>query len=282
MSNNILKNISYSVNIFTVIIISFGKVILMAKFNVISHRGANLVAPQNTLPAFEKSIEIGVDGFETDIHLTSDGVPVVCHNYTIDETSDGTGEVNKMTYDELRAFDFGSYFHEKFKGTKAPSLEEFYTLCESADIEIMNVEIKPPLDGNMEIVAKTIDAAKAHGLFDKLLISSFSADVLVECKKVDPQCKTGFLYAPNKTHFYKEMVFGYVKFAKKIKADYLHPHFSAVTKRYCKKLHENGIGINVWTVDKPSTITKMMKCGVDGLITNDPETCKALIARFGE
>lgn len=252
----------------------------MADFKVISHRGANLVAPQNTIPAFEKSIEIGVDGFETDIHLTADGVPVVCHNYTIDETSNGTGEVTKMTLDELRTYDFGSYFHEKFTGTKAPTLEEFYTLCETADIEIMNVEIKPPLDGNMEIVAKAIDAAKAHGLFDKLLISSFSADVLVECKKVDPECKTGYLYAPNKAHFYTNMFFGYVEFAKKIKADYLHPHYSTVTKKYVKRLHENGIGVNVWTVDKPSTITKMMKCGVDGLITNAPETCKALIARF--
>ena len=56
----------------------------MAVCKVISHRGANLVAPQNTIPAFEKSLEIGVDGFETDIHLSADGVPVVCHNYTID------------------------------------------------------------------------------------------------------------------------------------------------------------------------------------------------------
>ena len=252
----------------------------MADFKVISHRGANLAAPQNTIPAFEKSIEIGVDGFETDIHLTSDGVPVVCHNYTIDETSNGTGEVTKMTLEELRSYDFGSYFSEKFAGTKAPTLEEFYTLCETADIEIMNVEIKPPLDGNMEIVSKTINAAKAHGLFDKLLISSFDANVLVECKKVDPNCKTGFLYATNKSHFYKTMLFGYVKFAKKIKADFLHPHFSAVTKHYVKRLHKNGIGINVWTVDKPSIITRMMKCGVDGLITNDPEICKELIAKF--
>ena len=252
----------------------------MADFKVISHRGANLAAPQNTIPAFEKSIEIGVDGYETDIHLTSDGVPVVCHNYTIDETSNGTGEVTKMTLEELRSYDFGSYFSEKFAGTKAPTLEEFYTLCETADIEIMNVEKKPPLDGNMENVSKTINAAKAHGLFDKLLISSFDANVLVECKKVDPNCKTGFLYAPNKSHFYKTMLFGYVKFAKKIKADFLHPHFSAVTKNYVKRLQKNGIGINVWTVDKASIITRMMKCGVDGLITKDPEICKELIAKF--
>ena len=249
----------------------------MAKCKVISHRGANLDAPQNTIPAFERSLEIGVDGFETDIHLSSDGVPVICHNYTIDETSNGKGEVKSMTFDELRGYDFGSWFGEKFKGTKLPSVEEFLTLCEKADIEIMNIEIKPPLDGDMSIVAKTIDAVKARGLFDKLLISSFSADVLVECKKVDPNCKTGYLYAPDKKHCYTQMLFGYVEFAKKIKADYLHPHFLSVNRRYVRRLHENGIGINVWTVDKEKIARKLLKLGVDGIITNDPIMVNGLI-----
>ncbi len=247
---------------------------------VISHRGANREAPQNTLPAFKKSIKIGVDGFETDIHLTSDGVPVVCHNYTIDETSNGQGEIKSMTLEQLRTYDFGSYFHEKFKGTTLPTLEEFLSLCETADIEIMNIEIKPPLDGNMEIVEKTINAVKAHGLFDKLLISSFDPNVLVECKRVDPLCKTGYLYAPNKTHFYKTMLFGYVNFAKKIKADYLHPHYFAVTKLYVKRLHQNGIKVNVWTVNKPETVNKLLKMGVDGIITDVPQMVNALVERF--
>lgn len=252
----------------------------MAVCKVISHRGANLEAPQNTIPAFEKSLEIGVDGFETDIHLSADGVPVVCHNYTIDETSDGKGAVKEMTLEQLRSYDFGSWFHDKFKGTKLPTLEEFLTLCETADIEIMNIEIKPPLDGNMEIVEKTISAVKEHGLFGKLLISSFSHEVLVECKKIDPACKTGFLYSPDRKIFYKKMIFNYVEFAKEIKADYLHPHYFAVTKRYVKKLHEAGVGINVWTVDKPDIAQKMLECGVDGIITNNPGMVNDLIARF--
>ena len=115
-----------------------------------------------------------------------------------------------MTLDELRQYDLGLWFHDKFKGTKIPTLEEFLSLCETADIEIMNIEIKPPLDGNMEIVQKTIDAVKAHGLFDKLLISSFSPEVLVECKKIDAECKTGFLYSPDRKIFYQKMIFGYV------------------------------------------------------------------------
>ena len=69
----------------------------MTNCNVISHRGANRVAPQNTIEAFKRSIEIGCDGFETDIHLTKDGIPVVCHNFTIDETSTGKGAIKNMT-----------------------------------------------------------------------------------------------------------------------------------------------------------------------------------------
>lgn len=244
---------------------------------VISHRGANRRAPQNTIPAFENSIKIGVDGFETDIHLTKDGVPVVCHNYTIDETSTGKGEIRNMTLEELRTYDFGSYFHEKYAGTKLPTLEEFLELCETADIEIMNIEIKPPLDGNMEIVKKTIDAVKSHELFDRLLISSFDANVLVECKKVDPECKTGLLYCPKQKEFYTKLLFGYVKVAKEIKADYFHPHFSSVNKRFVRRLHENGVKVNVWTVNDEKVAKYLLKCGVDGLITDVPDVMNELV-----
>lgn len=244
---------------------------------IISHRGANRRAPQNTIPAFEHSIKIGVDGFETDIHITKDGVPVVCHNYTIDETSTGKGEIRNMTLEELRKYDFGSYFHEKYAGTKLPTLEEFLALCETADIEIMNIEIKPPLDGNMEIVKKTLDAVKAHDLFDRLLISSFDANVLVECKKVDPNCKTGLLYCPKQKEFYTKLLFGYVKVAKEIKADYFHPHFSSVNKRFVRRLHKIGVKVNVWTVNDEKVAKYLLKCGVDGLITDLPDVMNELV-----
>ena len=145
----------------------------MSVCKVISHRGANKQAPQNTIPAFEKSLEIGVDGFETDVHMSRDGVPVICHNYTIDETSNGIGAISDMTLEQLRSYD-------EFRGTKLPTLDEFLTLCATADIEIMNIELKTPLSGEKGIVKETLAAVKEHGLFDKLLISSFSPELLVE------------------------------------------------------------------------------------------------------
>lgn len=252
----------------------------MSVCKVISHRGANKQAPQNTIPAFEKSLEIGVDGFETDVHMSRDGVPVICHNYTINETSNGIGAISDMTLEQLRSYDFGSYFHDEFRGTKLPTLDEFLTLCATADIEIMNIELKTPLSGEKGIVKETLAAVKEHGLFDKLLISSFSPELLVECKRLDPACKTGFLYSPDRKITYKKMLFGYVEFAKEIGAEYLHPHFSLVNKHYVKKLHDNGIGINVWTVDGDGIAKRMLDCGVDGIITNVPDMINALVERY--
>ena len=109
---------------------------------ILAHRGANKHAPQNTIPAFLKAIELGADGVENDVHLTKDGELVICHNYTIDETSDGKGNISDYTLEELKKFDFGSYFSPDFAGTKIPTLHEFLEIADP--FSIINVEIKSP------------------------------------------------------------------------------------------------------------------------------------------
>ena len=79
----------------------------MAAINIISHRGANIYAPQNTLPAFARGLQEGADGFETDVHLTEDGTLVLCHNYSIDKTSNGKGFIAQMTLEQLLPASFG-------------------------------------------------------------------------------------------------------------------------------------------------------------------------------
>lgn len=250
----------------------------MAKINVISHRGANLVAPQNTLVAFKKSFEIGCDGVETDIHLTKDGVPVLCHNFTIDETSDGEGAIKNMTLEELLKFDFGSYRGEEFAGTKIPLLEDFIVLCKENNVEVLNIELKSEVPGEapIEFPKVTIELAKKHGMFEKLLISSFDPAILVVCKKIDPECKTGLLYAPDKKLGRRIMLKPF-KFAKEIKADALHPYSALVTKEYVKKARKEGLMVNPWTVNKEKEIKRMISCGVSGIITDDPGLCNKLI-----
>ncbi|MBR0349032.1 MAG: glycerophosphodiester phosphodiesterase [Clostridia bacterium] len=249
----------------------------MAVCNVISHRGANRVTPQNTIEAFKKAIQFRADGFETDVHLTSDGVPVICHNYTIDKTSDGKGAIAKNTLDYLKGFDFGSYFHHTFKGTEIPTLEEFLNLSEKANLKVLNIEIKSPRSKDYTIVDKVIEAVKAHNLFDKLLISSFDPDLLVYIKDYDENCKTGFLYSPDKPITYKQVLGNEIGFAKSIDADALHPHQMFVNQELVDSAHENGIMVNPWTVNKEKDIIKLVKMGVDGVITDVPNIAKRLI-----
>lgn len=243
----------------------------MKKCNIIAHRGANFFAPQNTIPAFEKAVELKAHGFETDIHLTKDGIPVLCHNYTIDATSNGKGNISDYTYEELLKFDFGSYFSSAYAGTKIPTVKEFLELFAKSDLEVLNIEIKSPKDPKeYNIVETTIDIAKEHGLFDKLLISSFNPELLVRAKEYDPDCRTGILYSPDKKWSWAVMK-DPVKYALDIKADALHPHELFVSREYVERAHANGIMVNPWTVNKVKNIERFLDYGVDGIITNHPD-----------
>jgi len=244
----------------------------MYKVNIIAHRGANKRAPQNTLPAFEKAIEMGTDGFETDVHLSKDGVPVICHNYTIDETSNGTGEIEKMTLEQLKSYDFGSYFDPKFKGTTLPTLDEFLDLAVDKNLKILNIELKPEKDTARRetLVRKTLEAVEARGLSDILLISSFSPEILEYIKQVDPNCKTAFLYPAGYVRAHLAFIPPF-SLMSKLKCHAAHPHKLCIRADFVKKAHEKGLEVNVWTIDESEDIRAMIEAGVDGIITDCPD-----------
>lgn len=247
---------------------------------VIAHRGANKKAPQNTLPAFITAINEGTDGFETDVHLTRDGIPVICHNYTIDATSDGRGEITSYSLDELKAFDFGSYFSEDFRNTPLPTLDEFLELTSESSCEIINIELKCPRDKNIRhLVEKTLDSVKKYGCLDRVIISSFSPEVLMTVKKTDPRCKTAFLYPISNPSVCRFIVYPFFM-VKKIGCDIIHPAHVAVTRNLVKTAHKLGIKVNVWTVNEKSTILKLLDYGVDGIITDKPLETREIIEEY--
>ena len=247
---------------------------------MIAHRGANVNAPQNTIPAFLKAIEEGCDGFETDIHLTKDGVPVVCHNFTIDETSNGKGDIGDFTLDELRCYDFGSYKGSEFEGTKIPTLDEFLETYKKKPMHVLDIELKSKVPGSAgtEIAKKTIEKVIEHGLMDDLLISSFDPALLVVCKKLDKRVKTGILYSPDK-HLGRKISLRPLSFAKEIGCDALHPIYFYVTKHYVDRAHKAGLMVNPWTIDSEFVAKAMIKSGVDGLITDCPGKICTILGR---
>ena len=247
--------------------------------NIIAHRGANQYAPQNTIPAFQKALELGADGLETDVHVTLDGELVLCHDYTVDKTSDGQGFISKMTFSELRSLDFGAVFSEKFKGTTLPSLDEFLELSKSGLLRIMNIELKSPKEIGSDIVRKTLRKVSQYGIMDKLLISSFDTALLSEVKKAEPSCKTALLY-PSMRQFVPYYLHTPIRLAQKLGVDAVHPHYTHISAAVVRAFHELGIRVNPWTVNTPAQIRKMLRCGVDGIITDRPDTALQIADTF--
>ncbi len=237
---------------------------------ILAHRGANRRAPQNTIPAFKAAIEHGADGVEFDVQMSSDGVLVICHNFTVDETSNGKGFVNEHTFEELRAMDFGTWFSEEFAGTQIPTLEE--TLDCVKDMEILNVEIKHPSKNKVEVVEKTYNMVKEKGLLEKTIFSSFDFDVISILKNMDPDCTCGLLYDPTPEDLFDKRLLRneYLKVASEYKADALHPHYKLTKypKAYVRKCHEQGLMVNVWGISKESELEKYKNNKLDIIITD--------------
>lgn len=158
----------------------------------VNHRGYSTVAPENTLPAYRLSKQMGFNYVETDVAFTSDGVAMLLHDATIDRTSNGTGALGSMTYAQVRQYDFGSWKGPEYAGTVIPTLDEFLTLCKDIMlfpyIELKNNEVYTEAQ-----IRGIVDAVKAHGMTGKVTYISFSSTYLGYVKNYDPAARLGFL-----------------------------------------------------------------------------------------
>jgi len=244
---------------------------------VISHRGANRLAPENTLAAFNKALEFGVDGFENDVHMTRDGHLVVCHDDTVDRTSDGSGLICGKTLEELRALDFGGWFSPAFAGEKIPTLAEFFELC--TPLRVINVEIKRAPDGSTASAPAVVRLAREMGVFDKLIVSSFDMDMLQACLAEDADTRVCYLYAFDSPYM-EELSDDLGAFAKKYGLYAYHPIVLLVSQDYIDECHAAGVVVNPWTVNQDHAIATLRDWGADGVITD--EAALAMKIAYGE
>lgn len=237
---------------------------------VIAHRGANQYAPQNTIEAFKKATELNVDGVETDIRITSDGHMVLCHNSKINKTSDGKGKISDMSLNELMNFDFGSWFGERFRATKIPTLEEFLSLMKDSDLPLLDIELKPLSSDDLPFVEQFLEMVKTYGLSHKLFVTSFDTGILRKVKMVDPSIRTGYLY-PKFGECVRSKIVSPVEIAIKNGIDVLLPQRAYVSKAITKKAHNAGLKVGVWTVNKIDYVRDLVNMGIDIIITDFPE-----------
>lgn len=238
---------------------------------IIAHRGASGYAPENTMPAFEMALDMNAEGIELDVHTTKDGEVVVIHDHTIDRTSDGEGLVGGFTLDELRKFDYGSWYGDEFKGVTIPTLREVLELLRDWN-GLLNIEIKSGPIIYEGIEQKVIDLIEEYETADRIIISSFNHYSLRDIKKIDPSIKIGLLYGAG-------LVEPWI-YAKRLNAEALHPSYHNIIPELVEGCHENSIQLNPYTIDREQDIERMINAGVDGIITNYPDRALAVRDRI--
>jgi glycerophosphoryl diester phosphodiesterase len=150
------------------------------RVKVAHHRGASQYAPENTLPALRHAIALGADFVEFDIRTTSDGVPVLLHDGTLDRTTDGRGPVRDRSAREVAALDAGSWFGRPFRGVKVPTLDEFLDAAGS-QVELY-VDAKAIAPDNL------VDALRRHGVADRAVVYQ-GAGYLERLRAIAPEIR---------------------------------------------------------------------------------------------
>ena len=161
---------------------------------MLAHKGAAKAAPENTMPAFEESFRSGADGFEADVQMTLDGVPVMSHGYTIDARSDGRGSINDMSFADISKYDFGSWKGSSFAGTGIPSLKE--CLDGFAGRGIIDLDLKTPIRPGLDIVSAVCGLVESNPCRDNVILSSFDHSLIGRIKDADGSIQTGAIMLP--------------------------------------------------------------------------------------
>jgi glycerophosphoryl diester phosphodiesterase len=237
------------------------------KPKVIGHRGAAGEAPENTLASFELALTQRVDGIELDIHLTKDGEIIVCHDPTIDRTTNGSGSIVGMETDEIKRFDAGGWFSQQYAGESIPTLTEVFDLV--PDNIMINIEIKYAYQGLLETLL--LDFLRKRNRLEHVVISSFDHKCIQRIKKAEPAVKVGLLYAAN--------LFDHAGYANQLGVDVysIHPHFQLIEKEDVLNANAAGLRSYPFTVNLEEDYRKMMEFGVSGIITDFPGKLVQLI-----
>jgi glycerophosphoryl diester phosphodiesterase len=229
---------------------------------LLAHRGDSRAAPENTLPAFESAVRLGVDLVELDYHQSADGVPVVFHDEELDRCTNACAlwggqklPVIAKTWSELQRLDAGGWFGSQFAGTKLATLEDALRLiC--------------PRAGCM-IERKSGDAATCVALLQRLavvercVVTAFDWQFLAECHTLAPEIMLGALGTEPLTPQRLDA-------AEQVGARVIGWDDAFTTAEHVRLVHSRDLRAWVWTVDDPRRAHELISWGIDGVISNVP------------
>lgn len=249
---------------------------------VIAHRGYSMLAPENTLPAFQFAIAAGADLVELDYHHSKDGIPVVMHDYDVDRTTDGDEKwngkkvrVDSKTAAELTTLDAGMWFKQPFPGARVPLLSEALELIQKNGVTL--------IERKAGDAATCVKMLKERDLVNKLVVQAFDWSYLRDYHKLEPRQVLGAL-GPSSSYEGKKLT---------DEEKVLSPKWNdivketgarivvwnrQVTREAVQDAHGKGLKVWVYTINDSELASKLLGLGVDGIITDNPSIIFKTIA----
>ncbi len=219
----------------------------MADVLILGHRGAAQLT-ENTIPSFEKALELGADGFELDVRKTADGQLIVVHGSVV-----GGLAVQSSTYEQLRKLP---------RGFEVPLLEN--VLEKFGRKAHLYIELKAP-----GFEQEAVDLIRKSGNPAKTLVLAFQPQTLTKVHELSPDLQLGFIY--NRTQD--------EELRHNCPIDVLIPQFKLASRELIEEVHSEGLTVIPWTVNEVTEIKRLLQLGVDGVITDYPEKAVKVIAR---
>ena len=226
---------------------------MKSKFKIIAHRGASGYEFENSMSAFKKAIELA-DVIETDVRKTKDNVLILSHDDNLQNLTNSNKIISESTFKELE-------FVKLNNGELIPTVEDLLSIHKGEII--FNLEIK------VENVEKLlVQLVKKYDLLNHVVFSSFSLDVLMNIKKIEPRAQLQFVT------IFPHIVFPERNQLKKLAELGIHalnPLYSLITEDLIKQAREVGLELYPWTINDMDTILKMIELGIDGVMTDYPD-----------
>lgn len=246
---------------------------------VFAHRGGAALGPENTVAAFDIGLAAGADGLELDVHLSADGVVVVCHDATLDRTTDAVGPVRAKTAAELRRVDAGCRFRDRAgaapfggQGIGVPALRD--VLQRYPDVPII-VEMKVDSADMGRALAAEVAAASA---VERVCAASDGWRALQAARQALPEMATSASRWDVRLALYRS--WAGIPVRRVPYGGYQVPEVAGairvVSPRFVRHAHDAGLEVQVWTVDDEPDMTRLLAWEVDALITNRPDVAVAV------
>jgi len=251
---------------------------------VIAHQGGDRLCPGNTLYAFQKATEMGVDVIETDLRQSKDEILMISHDDTVDRISNGHGRLLDLTYEELKKLDAGYYwspdvgktFPFRGQGINYVSLEDVFKALPDTRFNIDMKQNYPPIE---EPLCKLI---RRHSMQNRVVVASFSHKNTTAFRRLCPEVTTAADVAETRNF----VLFNYVALSR-----WLRPQFQVfqvptgssgipiITRHFIEAAHARSLRVEVWTIDDAEEMRRLISMGVDGIMSDRPDLLMPVVGR---